>query len=251
MSQFFTSGGHSIGVLASASVLPMNIQDWLPLGWTGWISLQAKGLSRVFSNTTIQKRQFFGTQPSFLVRLSHPYMTTGKIIALTLRTSVGKVMSLLLNTLFRSVIAFKQVSFNFVAAVNTIHNDFGTEEYKTGHYFHCFPIYLPWSDGTRCIILVFWMLSFYSAFSLSSFTFKRLFSSSSFSAFRVVSSVYPRLLIFLLAFLISAYESSSRAFGNMYPAYKLNKQGDNIQPWCTPFPILNQSIVLCLVLTVA
>ena len=65
MSQFFTSGGQSIGVSASASVLPMNIQDWFPLGWTDWISLQSKGLSRVFSNTTIQKHQFFGTQLSF------------------------------------------------------------------------------------------------------------------------------------------------------------------------------------------
>ena len=62
-SQFFTSGGQSIGVSASASVLPMNIQDWLPLRWTGWISLQSKGLSRVFSNTTVQKHQFFGPQP--------------------------------------------------------------------------------------------------------------------------------------------------------------------------------------------
>ena len=59
MSQFFTSGGQSIGVSASASVLPMNIQDWFPLGWTGWISLQPKGLSRVFSNTTVQNHQFF------------------------------------------------------------------------------------------------------------------------------------------------------------------------------------------------
>ena len=65
MSQFFTSGGQSIGVSASASVLPMNIQDWFPLGLTAWISLLSKGLSRVFSNTTVQKHQFFGTQLSF------------------------------------------------------------------------------------------------------------------------------------------------------------------------------------------
>ena len=64
VSQFFASGGHSIGVSASASVLPMNIQDWSPLGWTGWISLLSKGLSRVFSNTTVQKHQFFGAQLS-------------------------------------------------------------------------------------------------------------------------------------------------------------------------------------------
>jgi len=64
MSQFFVSGGQSIGVSASTSVLPMNIQDWFPLGWTGWISLQSKGLSRVFSNTTLQKHQFFSAQLS-------------------------------------------------------------------------------------------------------------------------------------------------------------------------------------------
>ena len=64
MSQFFASGGQSIGVSASASVLTKNIQDWFPLGWTGWISLQSKELSRVFSNTTVQKHQFFGAQLS-------------------------------------------------------------------------------------------------------------------------------------------------------------------------------------------
>ena len=64
MSQLFTWGGQSIGVSASALVLPMNTQDWSPLGWTGWISLRSKGLSRVFSNTTVQKRQFFGAQLS-------------------------------------------------------------------------------------------------------------------------------------------------------------------------------------------
>ena len=64
MGQLFASGGQSIGVSASTSVLPMNIQDWFPLGWTGWISLQSKGLSRGFSNTTVQKHQFFGTQLS-------------------------------------------------------------------------------------------------------------------------------------------------------------------------------------------
>ena len=64
MSQLFAWGGQTFAVSASASVLPMNTQDWSPLGWTGWISLQSKGLSRVFSNTTVQKHQFFGTQLS-------------------------------------------------------------------------------------------------------------------------------------------------------------------------------------------
>ena len=64
MSHFFTSGGQSIGISASASVLPMNIQDWFPLGWTGWISLLSKGLSSIFFSTTFQKHQFFSAQPS-------------------------------------------------------------------------------------------------------------------------------------------------------------------------------------------
>ena len=80
--QLFTSGGQRIGVSASTSVLPMNSQDWFPLGLTGWISLQSKGFSRIFSNTTVQKHQFFSTQ-LFMVQLSHPYMTTGKTTALT------------------------------------------------------------------------------------------------------------------------------------------------------------------------
>ena len=107
--------------------------------------------------------------------------------------------------------------------------------------------------GPDGMILVFWMLSFKSTFSLSdSFTFiKRLFSSSSLSAIRVVSSAYLRLLIFLPAILIPAYASSSPVFLMMYSAYKLNKQGDNIQPWHTPFLIWNQSVVPCSVLTVA
>ena len=72
VSLFFTSGGQSIGASASASILPMNIQDWFPLGWTSWISLQSKGLSRIFSNTTVQKHQFFGLQLS-LWSNSHIY----------------------------------------------------------------------------------------------------------------------------------------------------------------------------------
>ena len=119
-------------------------------------------------------------------------------------------------------------------------------------YFHFFPICLPWSDGTGCHDLSFWMLSFKQAFSLSSFTFiKRPYSSSSLSAIRVVSSAYLRLLIFLPSILIPAYASFSLAYFMMYSVYKLNKQGDNIQPWCTPFPIWNQSVVPCPVLTLA
>ena len=128
MSQFFAAGGQSIRVSASTSVLPMNTQDWYPLGRTGWISLQCKGLSRVpwdsptgwiqlvgsaCSARDSQEFQHHSSKASilrrsafFIVQLSHPYMTTGKTIALTRRTFVGKVMSLLFNILSRLVITF-------------------------------------------------------------------------------------------------------------------------------------------------
>ena len=102
VSQLFASGVQSIGVSVSTSVLPMNIQDLFSLGWTGWISLQSKGLSRVFSNTTASVLWW---SAFFIVRLSHPYMTTGKTIALTRWTFVGKVMSLLFNMLSRLITA--------------------------------------------------------------------------------------------------------------------------------------------------
>ena len=104
LSQIFASGGQSIGVEASKSVLPLNTQDWSPLGWTGWTSLQSKGLSRVFSNTTVQKHQFFGAQ--FLYSPTLQYTTTGKTIALTIHNFVSKLISLLFNMLSGFVIAF-------------------------------------------------------------------------------------------------------------------------------------------------
>ena len=89
MNQFSASGGQSIAV--SALVLPVNIQDWFPLEWTGWISLQSKGLSRVFSNTTFQKTSIIWHSAFFfIVQLLHPYMTTGKTIALTRQIFLAK-----------------------------------------------------------------------------------------------------------------------------------------------------------------
>ena len=87
VSQFFASGGQSIRASASVSVLPVNIQDWFPLGWTGWILLQSKGLSRVFSSSKVS---IFRCSAFFMVQLSHPYMTTGKTIALTRWTLLAK-----------------------------------------------------------------------------------------------------------------------------------------------------------------
>ena len=105
MSQFFASGGQSVGVSASASVLPMNIQDWFPLGWTGWISLLSKEFSSVFSSTTIPKHQLFSTQLSLWTN-SNLYMTAGKTTVLTIQTFTGKVMSLLFTILSSDDIAF-------------------------------------------------------------------------------------------------------------------------------------------------
>ena len=98
MSQFFTSGGQSTGVSASASVLPMNIQDWFPLGSTGLISLQSKGPENLLQHHS-SKESILQCSAFFIVQLSHPYLTSGKTIALTRQTFVGKVMSLLFNML--------------------------------------------------------------------------------------------------------------------------------------------------------
>ena len=105
MSWLLTSDGQSTGASVSATVLPMNIQGWVPLGLTSLIFLLSKGLPRVFSSTTVWKHRFFHAQPS-LWSNSHLWMTTGKTIALTIRTFVGKVMSLFFNVLSRFVIAF-------------------------------------------------------------------------------------------------------------------------------------------------
>ena len=138
-----------------------------------------------------------------------------------------------------------------MAAV-TIYSDFGAPKIKSDTVSTVSPSISHEVIGLDAMILVFWMLSYKPTFSLSSFTFiKRLFSSPLLSAIKGVSSAYLRLLILLLAILIPACASSSPAFLMMYSACKLNKQGDNRQPWHTPFPIWNQSVVPCPVLTVA
>ena len=105
VSQLFTSGGQSIGVSASASVPSMNTQDWFSLGWTGWISLKSKG-RRSLPQHHSSKASVLQCSAFFVVQFSHPYMMTGKTIALTRWTFVDKVMSLFFNMLSRLVIAF-------------------------------------------------------------------------------------------------------------------------------------------------
>ena len=109
ISQLFASGGQSIGASTSASVLPMNIQGWFPLGPTGLASLQFKGPSRVFFSTTVQKHQLFSAQPSlWSSSYIHLYITAGKMITLIIWTFVGKVLSLLFNMLSRLLNPFFQ-----------------------------------------------------------------------------------------------------------------------------------------------
>ena len=102
----FTLSGQSIEASASASVLPMNIQNWFPLGLIGWISLQSKGLSKSLFQHHSSKASIIWCSAFFMVQLSYPCVTTGKTIALTRWTFVGKVMSLLFNMLSKLVIAF-------------------------------------------------------------------------------------------------------------------------------------------------
>ena len=173
----------------------------------------------------------------FMVQLSHPYMTTGKTIALTRRNFVGKVMSLPFNMLSRLVLAFLPRSKHLLiswlqspSAVIVEPKKIKSVTVSIVSLSICHEV-----TGWDAMIFIF-LKSFKPTFSLSSFTFiKRLFISSLLSAISVVSSAYLRLLIFLLAILILACASSSPAFCMMYSAYKLNKQDENVQPWCTHF----------------
>ena len=157
-------------------------------------------------------------------------MTTGKTIALTRWTFVGKGMPLLFNVLSRMVIAFlpwsKHLLISWLQPPSTVILELPKINLSLFPLFP-YPLAMKWWDQ---MTWSFWMLSFQPAFSFISFTFiKRLFSSL-LSVIRVVSSVYLRLLIFLLAILIPACVSSSLAVRMMHSAYQLNKQGDNIQP---------------------
>ena len=140
------------------SDLPMNIQDWFPLGWTGLISLQSKGLSSLLQHRS-SKASILWHSGFFMVQLSHPYMTTGKTIALTRRTFVGKVTPLLFNMLSRLITAFlprsKCLLISWLQSPSAVILE--PKKIKVCHCLHCFPIYLPWSDGTRVSLLYVWI----------------------------------------------------------------------------------------------
>ena len=222
VNQFITSGGQRI-----------QHQPWFPLGLTGLISWLSKGLSRVFSSTTIWKHQFASLLYGPTLTSIHEYWKNHNV---TIWTFVGKVMILLFNVLPRFFIAFlqrtKYLLISWLQSLSTVILKPPKKKSVTVSTVSpsiCHEVMRP-----DTMILVFWMLSFKPTFSLYPFTFiKRLFSSS-LSAISTMSSAYLRLLIFFLAILIPACASSSPAFHMIYSAYKLNKQNDNIQPWRTP-----------------
>ena len=227
MSWLFTSGDQSIGASALASVLPMNIQVWFPLGLAGLISLLTKRLSRVLSSTTVQKHQFFSTQPSLWSNFHiHTWLLEKRVF--TIETFVGKVISLFFFTILsRIVITFlprsKCLLISRLQTLSPVILE--PKKIKSATVSIFTPCICHEVMGLDAMIFVFGMLSFKPTFSLSSFMFiKRLFSSSPLTAIRVVSSAYLRLLILLPAVLILACVSSSLAFHMMYSAYKLNKQ---------------------------
>ena len=217
--------------------------DWLDL-------LEVQGTFKSLVQHS-SKASILWSSAFFMGQLSHPYVTTGKTIALTRWTFVDKVMSLLFNMLSRLVITFlpksKRLLISWLESPSAVIMEPPKIKLTTVSPSICHEVM-----GPDAMILVFWMLSFKPTFSFSSFAFiKRHFSSYSLSAIRVVSSAYLRLLIFVPAILIPACASSSPPFLMMYSAYKLNKQRDNIQPWHNPFPIWKQSVVPCPVLTIA
>uniref|UniRef100_A0AC11EFJ3 Uncharacterized protein n=2 Tax=Ovis aries TaxID=9940 RepID=A0AC11EFJ3_SHEEP len=182
-----------------------------------WLDLSAvQGTLKSLLQCHSSKASILQCSAFSIVQLSHPYMTTGKTIALTRWTFVGKIMSLLFNMLSRLVITLLPRSKRLLISWLQSPSAVILEPKKiVSHCFHCFPIYLQRSDGTGCHDLSF------LTFSLSSFTvIKRLFSSP-LSAIRVVLSANLRLLIFLLAILIPSCASSSPVFLMMYSAYKL------------------------------
>ena len=166
MSQFFVSGGQSIGV-SSFSISPSNEYSGLISFRIDWLDLLAvQGSLKSLLQYHSSKAMILQRSAFFIVQLSHPYMTTGKTKALTRWTFADKVMSLLFNMLSRLVIGFlpRSKCLNFMAAV-TICSDFGAPpQNKVCHCFHCFPIYLQWSEGTRCHDLSFLNVDFQASF---------------------------------------------------------------------------------------
>ena len=209
----------------SLSISPSNEHPGLISFRRDWLDLLAvQGTLKSLLQHHSSKASILPCSAFFRVQLSHPYRTTGKTIALTRWTFVGKVMSLLFNMLSRLVIAFLPRSRNLLISwlQSTSAVILEPPLNKVSHFSIVSPSISHEVMGLGVMILVFWMLSFKPTFSLASFTFiKRLFSSSLLSAIRAVASAYLKLLIVLPAILIPACASSSLAFCLMYSAYRL------------------------------
>ena len=219
MSRFVTSGGQNIGF--SFSISPSNEYSGLISFRMDWLDLLAvQGTLKSLLQHHSSKASVLWCSAFFIVQLSHPYMTIGKIIALTIWTFVGKVMSLLFNMLSRLVIAFlprrKHLLISWLQSPSAVILEL--QKIMSLTISIVSPSICHEVMGPDAIILVFWMLTFKPAFLLSSTFIKRLFSSSLLSAIRVVSSANLRLLIFLLAIWIPACALSSPEFCMMYSA---------------------------------
>ena len=220
----YWSFSFNIGLSNEHSGLISFRMDWLD-------PLAVQGALKSHLQYHSSKASILQSSAFFIVQLLHPYMTTGKTIALTRLTFGGKVMSLLFNMLSRLVIIFlpksKCLLTSWLQSSSAVILE--PTKIKSATVSAVSPPICHVVMGAEAMIFVFCTLSFKPTFSHSSFTFKRLVSSS-LSAIRVVLSAYLRLLIFLLAIVFLACASSSPAFLMMYCAYKLNKQGDNMQP---------------------
>ena len=156
----WVSSSHQVAKVLEFQLQHQSFQEYSGLisfrmDWLDFLAVQ--GMLKSLIQHHSSRASILWCSTFFLVQLSHPYVTTGKTIALTRWTFVGKVMSLLFN--MHSFSSKEQVSFNFMAAV-TICSDFGAPQNKVSHCFHCFPICLPWSDGTRCNDLSFLNVEF-------------------------------------------------------------------------------------------
>ena len=244
---------HQVAKVLELQLKHQSFQWIFRTDFLGWLfgSPCSPGILRSLLQHHSLKASVFRHSAFSIIQLSHLYMTIRKTIALTMWAFVGKVLSLLFNMLSRFVIAFlpwsKCLLISWLQSPSAVILE--PKKIKSVTVSIVFPCIFHEVMGPDAMIFVFWLLSFKPAFSLSFFTLiKRLFSSSLLSVIRVVSSGYLGWLIFLQVILIPACDSSSPAFCMMYFTYKLNKQGDIIQPWWIPFPICNQSVVPCLVL---
>ena len=220
MSPLFTLSGQSIGASAFTTVLPMNIQGWLPLGLTGLNPLLFKGLWRVFSNTTVQEHQFFSAQPSLWSNsYIHTWLMEKPELWLYRPSSAKWGLCFLICCPDLSQLFFWGVNIFTFQGYSHCLQWFGTPKKINLPVLSLFPFYLPWSDGIGCLDLGFLNVEFQTCFSTVLFHphQEALYFLFTF-CIRVISSAYLWLLMLLLAILIPACASSSPASHKMYSA---------------------------------